>query len=231
MSDVTYKIRVNRPCRLYIDDEEVMSMEESRLTKITLPEGEYLRKVVAIDNSAIYDEAEIVLSGSSKLDDITLDTIGLEEAKRNALPISTFKMGDLYFKPSRDRLSIEVVSNKDDKYMFENVNIPEKIVYAGCIYPITGIGTGAFSDCSSLTSITIPNSVMSIGFCAFGGCSALTSVTIPDSVTHIGDWAFDNCSSLTTINYAGSKEQWEKIEKGNKWYNNSKIQVIRCTLK
>ena len=50
MNEVIYKIRVNRPCRLFIDDEEMMILDENKLTKITLPEGEYLRKVVAIDN-------------------------------------------------------------------------------------------------------------------------------------------------------------------------------------
>ena len=44
-----------------------------------------------------------------------------------------------------------------------------------------------FEGCSSLTSITIPNSVTNIGFLAFGGCTSLTSVTIPNSVTSIGD--------------------------------------------
>ena len=45
----------------------------------------------------------------------------------------------------------------------------------------------AFSECSGLTSVTIPDSVTSIGDGAFSGCSGLTSVTIPDSVTSIGD--------------------------------------------
>ena len=45
---VTYKVRVNRPCRLYIDDEEVAILDELRLTKFELPEGEYLRRVVAM---------------------------------------------------------------------------------------------------------------------------------------------------------------------------------------
>ena len=64
---------------------------------------------------------------------------------------------------------------------------------------VTSIGSFAFSDCSGLTSIEIPNSVTSIGDDAFSGCSGLTSIEIPNSVTSIGDWAFHYCSSLTSV--------------------------------
>ena len=58
---------------------------------------------------------------------------------------------------------------------------------------VTTIGEYAFCKCSSLTSVTIPNSVTSIGGEAFWGCSGLTSVTIPNSVTTIGKNAFSWC--------------------------------------
>ena len=64
---------------------------------------------------------------------------------------------------------------------------------------VTSIGDSAFSDCSSLTSITIPNGVTSIGISAFYECSSLTSITIPDGVTSIGDSAFSGCTGLTSI--------------------------------
>lgn len=87
---------------------------------------------------------------------------------------------------------------------------------------VTNIGNSAFSECSSLTSITIPEGVTSIGSCAFYrcsnltsviipkgvtridhdafyGCNRLTSVTIPESVTSIGDGAFSGCTSLTSV--------------------------------
>ena len=66
---------------------------------------------------------------------------------------------------------------------------------------MTSIGNYAFSDCSGLTSVTIPNSVTSIGLFAFNGCSGLTSVTIPNSVTSIGYGAFEGCSELTSVTF------------------------------
>ena len=69
---------------------------------------------------------------------------------------------------------------------------------------VTSIGNYAFYDCSSLSSITIPNSVTSIGNGAFEYCSLLRSVTIGNSVTSIGSSAFEGCSALTSITIPNS---------------------------
>ena len=64
---------------------------------------------------------------------------------------------------------------------------------------VISIGDYAFCQCANLTSITIPNSVISIGDYAFCQCANLTSITIPDSVTSIGYQAFTKCTNLTSI--------------------------------
>ena len=69
---------------------------------------------------------------------------------------------------------------------------------------VTTIGGSAFSGCSALTSVNIPNSVTTTGGSAFSGCSALTSVTIPNSVTKIDNHTFEYCSTLTSINIPNS---------------------------
>ena len=76
-----------------------------------------------------------------------------------------------------------------------NVVIPETVIYNGITYSVTSLGENCFSWCSSLTSITIPNSVTSLGdYCCYR-CS-MTSLTIPGSVTSLGVQCFDGCSSL-----------------------------------
>lgn len=69
---------------------------------------------------------------------------------------------------------------------------------------ITKIPSSAFSNCSTLSSIDIPESVTSIGNYAFEYCESLTSMNIPDSVTSIGNSAFRDCDSLTIMNIPDS---------------------------
>ena len=69
---------------------------------------------------------------------------------------------------------------------------------------LTAIGSHAFEYCTSLSSITIPNTVTSIGLCAFNACTGLKSVEIPNSVKSIGNSAFSGCTGLTSLTIGNS---------------------------
>ena len=87
---------------------------------------------------------------------------------------------------------------------------------------LTLIGDYAFCDCSSLTSINIPNSVAIIGYEAFYNCSSLTTINIPNSITNIKSYTFCNCSSLTSLTLP---QNVTNIEEGA-FYNCSSLESI-----
>ena len=90
---------------------------------------------------------------------------------------------------------------------------------------ITSIGNFTFHSCSDLTSVTIGNSVTNIMAGAFFRCSSLTSVTIPDSVTNIDIGAFVGCSSLTSIEVG--KNNAEYSSEDGVLFSKNKTELIR----
>ena len=89
-------------------------------------------------------------------------------------------------------------------YYVENLYVNNLLVIEANITNTTKINSYAFYNCSSLTSVTIGNSVTSIGGYAFEYCRSLTSVTIGYSVTSIGNYAFSCCSLLTSVTIGNS---------------------------
>ena len=112
---------------------------------------------------------------------------------------STFTIGDLtYGVISTNPPQVEV---HDANLSITTANIPETVTYNETTYSVTSIEEWAFYNCSSLTSVTIANSVIAIGNDAFYNCRSLTYISIGNSLTYIGYEAFYNCSSLNTLNF------------------------------
>lgn len=84
------------------------------------------------------------------------------------------------------------------------VIIPSSVIYNDVTYKVTGIAKGAFRECVNLTSVVLPETLVSIGVEAFYGCTALSKIKIPNSVTVFGDGVFSGCTSLTSVNIPNS---------------------------
>lgn len=85
-------------------------------------------------------------------------------------------------------------------YVKGGLTIPSSVDYGGTAYDVTEICDEAFSGCSQLRFVTVPDSVTEIGRNAFDDCRALETVILPDTLSKVGEQAFFGCSRLHTIN-------------------------------
>ena len=129
-----------------------------------------------------------------------------------------FKVGGIYYNILSEADKTVEVTYYGGSYNYVtneytgSVVIPESVTYKGITYSVTSIGDGAFSNCTGLTDVVIPNTVTSIGTVgrnssssgAFEGCINLTSVKIPNGVTTIGEHAFIGCTKLEYIEIPSS---------------------------
>lgn len=85
------------------------------------------------------------------------------------------------------------VSGTTNKYI-KNVVIADAVTEEGETFPVVSIADGAFSGCTSISSLHIGSNVTSIASKAFYGCQALERLYIPEGVETLGAGAFQNCS-------------------------------------
>ena len=80
-----------------------------------------------------------------------------------------------------------------------DIVIPETVTYDNISYKVTALEVRCFEFCSSLTSISLPASLISLGKDCFNDCDKLTNISLPYGLTSIGNGCFGGCSSLTSI--------------------------------
>ena len=167
------------------------------LTSVTIPNSVKSIGSYAFDNcsnlkSVNYNGTKAKwksISGYSNVSQIIKCTDGIY-ANSNTIIIDSVKYR------LNDDYTAEVISYSGTP---GNITISECVSYEGITFKVTSIGSSAFSGCTSLASVTIPNSVTNISCDAFNGCSKLKKIEIPDSVTYIGSKAFDGTAFYNTV--------------------------------
>jgi len=137
--------------------------------------------------------------------DVT-DTSSPTKLLNNTNHFSSIEIDDVVQPSVVSAYTFDTLGEHTVKYTLVDPTIIGSKAFSGCTSltsidipdGVTSIGTEAFRGCSSLSSCTIGDGVISIGNSAFNGCTSLTSIDIPDSVTTIGNNVFYNCSGLTS---------------------------------
>lgn len=162
-----------------------------------------------------YIESDTVVVIPSKINGVTVETIGHAAFERSAVTSVTIP----------DSVTAILDSAFANCFQLTNISIPNSVTsiglsaFDGCtkLESITlpsslrNISMFLFHNCSQLTTIQIPDSVLSIQDYAFGNCISLETIHIPVSVTSIGVYAFNGCPSSMTVTYSGSKTLWDSM--------------------
>jgi len=130
---------------------------------------------------------------------LAVSIVTVSECKVQAAEVTVTTAEGLIFSLNEED-NTAILKDVSASFRATSVTVPATITHETVTYSVNTINYWAFSGCSKLSSITIPDSVTSIGEYAFNNCTSLETVEIPNSVTKLYGNVFSGCSNLTKVN-------------------------------
>jgi len=176
-------------------------------------------KSVIIPNSVTYID-RMAFSGCDSLEYMSVPFLGNEGNQ------ALWMMFDDRESLPQSLKIVEITGNHplDDPRIFGNV----QGLTVAAIHSGTVIGAGIFSNRIRLKHVVLPQNLERIEKKAFYNCLMLASITLPETLTYIGERSFAVCPTLKEIQFEGTTEQWNAIEKHTLWIENTNLCRVRC---
>lgn len=191
----------------------------------------------------ILNLGEAVFAECENLSEVEFKNIELRQIPKNAfylchnlstfeIPKTVTKIGyGAFYGGSFDFISIPesvktidefaFASNSVNSIIFENRELSEE--------PSLIINNAAFSYCTSIVELNLPEGTISLGEGAFEGCTALATLNLPKSLLYLADYSFQDCTHLYNIIYKGTRAEWQNISKDENWNLRVPAKEIHCT--
>ena len=152
--------------------------------------------------------AAVIPTQAAQIDESTAGAaVGIEKSGED------LTYGDYKYSVNDDgTVTIKKYSGSASELTIPNTIDGKSVTSIG--YEANGYAMGdyAFSNCTSLTRVTVPDTVTSICAFAFCQCTSLTSITIPDCVTSIGERVFYGCTKLTSIEVSSNNANYKSVD-------------------
>lgn len=231
------------PTFIYIQNPTSTPMEiESIVIKYSCDGGEIPVEKLKLSYTSISGGTAYSVSASDNL------AFAFIPSEYNGKPVTTIADSAFQWKNTLQVVTIpdSVITIGSNAFEYcsalTSVNIPDSVTSLGsnCFSNctsitsatlssnITSLPTQAFFHCEKLTSITIPDGVISIGEYAFEHCDELTSISLPGTLQSISTYSLASCGKLSTITFDGTIAEWEAINKGFNWKDETLATYVVC---
>ena len=189
---------------------------ESVVWNVKKTDSSPFSNITTVKSFTFGESVEIIPSACcrsmSKLTSITIpDSVTYigDQAFENCTSLSSITIGDHVERIGKDAFTGTAFHNNTSNWDGNVLYLTNYLIATKSIsgeYNIKTntrvIAAGTFSDCSTLKSVNIPNTVVSIGNNSFTNCTSLTSIKFPNSITYIGGMSFNGCTKLKTIEFS-----------------------------
>ena len=160
------------------------------------------------------EEVSIDAGSTEEVTNYTLDEINADE---HLYAIGKTKPEYVVAKFNDDYSEVTIFANGDDSDGFmmdwapwinntrspmqlHRTTLTKAIIQNGIInIGNSNAGQGAFSGCTNLTTVSLPNTLKSIGQSAFSTCCNLSNIKLPNSLENLGSGIFSECFALSSI--------------------------------